>query len=277
MNSRSYQSSSMDTTPNKSEQFIQKLLQLLQTRSEKLVNHSVELSSALKDECAVLDILTSDTATIMTEPFKPFFKYYQTILSTDNPHKHFPLNKNNLPSKFQDTLDDILHDKINVMFAKLSEKPSEFREALNTLTHDEWVIMTFSRANVPLLHKMLDIYRYRPTHMKVILNVVPLPVWFCPWHVDEFNMIPIQTLTKNICHFNMISMRAEQQTIHTLINNKFNSKIRFLKVKNMIHNRVRDHDILLMFSNVAWYLTLDLGIINLDYEVFEQVNLHVIK
>ena len=75
----------------------------------------------------------------------------------------------------------------------------------------------------------------------------------------------------------MISMRAEQQTIHTLINNKFNSKIRFLKVKNMIHNRVRDHDILLMFSNVAWYLTLDLGIINLDYEVFEQVNLHVIK
>jgi len=265
------------TTPDKSEQFIQKLLQLLQTRSEKLVNHSVELSSAMKDECAVLDILTSDTiSSIMTEPFKPFFKYYQTILLTDNANKHFPLNKNNLPSKFQDTLDDILHDKINVMFMKLFEKPSALRKALNTLSSDEWIIMTFSRANVPLLHKMLDTYRHKPAHMKVILDVVPLPIWFSPWHVDEFGLIPIQTLTKNVWHFNPISMRAEQQTIHTLIHNKFNSKFRFLKMKTLILS-MRDFDSSPMFSNVAWYLSLDLGIINPNYEVIEPVNLHVIK
>lgn len=212
-----------------------------------------------KEENNVLEFLTSDkvSESLMNDSFKPFFKlYYQMYqLLPDTYTKYFPLNKNNLPNKFQDELDDILHETINVMFMKIFEKPIELRKALRQLKPIDWVIMTFSRAKIPFIHRALDMYQCKPEHMEVLLSIVPTPIWYCPWHEDELGLTPIQTMTKYIWYFNPKSKIAEQKAVHTLISRKLSNRFRFLKIKELRY----DFDPNNMFSGLAWYSSLKLS------------------
>jgi hypothetical protein len=244
---------------------------------EKDLQYSTTSSQRYKEESIVLQILTSDTEptekSVMTDSFRPFFKHYYQMhqLLPDTYTNYFPFNKNNLPNKYQDCLDDILHDRINTLFIKIFDKPIELRKALRQLRPSDWIIMTFSRASIPLLHKAIDMYQCKPEHMKVLLSIVPDAVWYCPWHEDELGLTLIQALTRYIWYFNPKSNVIEQKTVHTLINNKLSNKFRFLKIKELRY----DFDPVNMFNGLAWYSSLKISP-EPDYDSVENVNLNII-
>ena len=243
------------------------------------LEYGMTSTQSYKEESNILQMLinTDDnrlSSSFMIDSFKPIFKLYYQMqqLLPDTYKNYFPLHKNNLPNKFQDKLDDILHDRINVMIMKIFEEPIKLRNALRQLTQTDWIIMTFSRASIPFLHKALDMFQCKPEHMKVLLSIVPTPVWYCPWHVDENGLTPIQALTRYIWYFNPKSEEFNQRAVHTLVHNKLSNQFRFLKIKELLY----DFDPICMFNNLSWYLNLKLSE-GPDLNIVEEVNFNLLK
>ncbi|VBB18905.1 hypothetical protein YASMINEVIRUS_1437 [Yasminevirus sp. GU-2018] len=210
-----------------------------------------QLSEAFKGDMLVLDRLLQDNSGLMNDAFRPFFKAYRDMLQIDpGVHfNHFPFNKNKLPNSLMDILDDILHLRINVIFQKLYDKPKELRKALKMLRPNDWVVMTFSRASSPLIHSALNAFQCRPDAMEILLKEVPTPFWFCPWNTDEFNLTPIQALTRYTWYFNPKAHVDDQKNVHRHIKSIILPKFQLLKLKELQYN----FDPINMFNGVNWY------------------------
>lgn len=269
-----------------SEQIIQKILKFITIKYATLKSKSLTSNKNIdneenyendttetqryKEETEILKYLLQINSDLMTESFRPFFKVYydMMLLLPDDYKKYFPFNKHALSNKLQDELDDSIHIKINSLFSKFSEKPDVFKKELKRLTSDDWVLMTLSKASEPFIHMALNIYQCHYEHMDVLIQCVPLPIWFCPWYVNEFDLTPLQSVSRYIWYFNPKSHVTEQKKVHAIISKTLNNNFRFLKIKELKYDY--DFDEMNLFNNTAWYLNLKISP-DPDYDYIEHV------
>lgn len=168
--------------------------------------------------------------------------------------RYFPFVKSKLPEKIRDMLDLVIANKFSALhnFSQCDSK--EFEKNLKSFNISDWLLCTYSTAKIPLIHSILNKCN-DPTTFKILAKCIPEQVWFCPWHIDDNDMTPIQLVCWNY-EKNIIN---KQTVINKTYIESLGEKFRFVRLNESYLNQGNGRyniDRIQLFNNVCWYYYL---------------------